>query len=89
MYGFSINVLEMAQHIKRLLFEENDWISAADLQPKVAKYLKISEAGMLWVYNDAVNYFVLHDMLETFLDEENNTLYYRLEMPDGTQCLEL
>ncbi len=89
MYGFSINVPEMAHHIKRLLFEENDWVSAADLQPKVARYLKMAEVGIMWEYNDALNYLVLEEVLETYLDKETNTLYYRLEMPDGTQCLKL
>ena len=89
MYGFSINALEMAQHIKRLLFEDNDWVSAADLQPKVAKYLKVAEVGIIWEYNDALNLLVEEDVLETYLDKETNTLYYRLEMEDGTRCLKL
>ena len=83
MYGFSVDVREMMHHVNRVLFEEGGWMSADKLQSQVAIYLNVSESGMLWIYNDALNALVLEDKIHNRFHKQSNTLYYKAKTKNG------
>ena len=68
---------EVIKAVNEVLDREKTWISAYNLQPKVAKYLGLIEPSIIWLYNDAIRSLLNQGQIITKLEKGPDVLYYR------------
>ena len=76
--NWSFDIVATANRILEVLSKEGDWLSEKDLKSQIRLPSQFNVVSVPFVFNDAINYLILYEQLETKLDDESKIQYFKI-----------